>query len=46
MTLTALAAQGCCKKNSEQPLAQTSLTGLQELNHLGFSLAVTPKKYL
>ena len=46
MTLTALAAQGCCKNNSEQLLAQTSLTGLQELNHLGSSLVVTPKRTL
>ena len=28
---------------SEQPLAQTHHTGLQELNRLGSSLAVTPK---
>ena len=28
----------------EQPLAHTSQTGLQELNNLGYSLAVTTNK--
>ena len=31
---------------SEQSLAHTSQTGLQELNNLGYSLAVTTNKHL
>lgn len=31
---------------SEQPLAHTSQTSLQELNYLGYSLAITTKKHL
>ena len=31
---------------SEQPLAHTIQTGLQELNNLGYSLAVTTNKHL
>jgi len=31
---------------NKQPLAHTSQTGLQELNNLGYSLAVTADKHL
>ena len=31
---------------SEQPLVHTSQTGLQDLNNLGYSLAVTTNKHL
>ena len=31
---------------SEQPVAHTSQTALQELNNLGYSLAVTSNKLL
>ena len=37
---------GAKTEMSEWPLAHTNQTGLQELNNLGYSLAVTADKHL